>query len=38
MKYIGTTKLEHGIVMHYQNSCGNIESCFIAKNSLENFK
>jgi hypothetical protein len=21
MKYIGTTKLEHGVVMHYENSC-----------------
>jgi len=29
MKYIGTTKLEHGIVMHYGNNCGNIESHFI---------
>ena len=33
MKYIGTTKLEHGIVMHYENSCGNIESHFIEHNS-----
>jgi len=32
MKYIGTTKLEHGIVMHYENSCGNIESHFVANN------
>ena len=29
MKYIKTTKLEHGVVIHYQNSCGNIESHFI---------
>lgn len=38
MKYIGTTKLEHGIVMHYENSQGNLESCFIEKNSLDKFK
>ena len=29
MKYIGTTKLDHGVVMHYENSYGNIESHFI---------
>ena len=29
MRYVKTTKLEHGIVIHYQNSCGNIESHFI---------
>jgi len=33
MKYIGTTKLEHGIVMHYSNSTGNIESHFIENDS-----
>jgi len=31
MKYIGQTKLPYGIVMHYSNSCGNIESIFIEK-------
>ncbi len=29
MKYIGQTKLPHGIVMHYSSSSGNIESHFI---------
>ena len=29
MKYIGQTKLQHGIVIHYSNSSGNIESHFI---------
>ena len=29
MKYVKTTRLEHGIVIHYQNSRGNIESHFI---------
>jgi len=33
MKYIGTTKLEYGIVMHYENNCGNIESHFIENNA-----
>jgi len=33
MKYIGTTKLEYGIVMHYKNNCGNIESHFIENNA-----
>jgi len=28
MKYIGQTKLPHGIVVHYSNSNGNIESIF----------
>jgi len=34
MKYIGHTKLPYGIVMHYSNSCGNIESIFV-ENDLE---
>ncbi|MDH5462922.1 MAG: hypothetical protein OEY17_06325 [Nitrosopumilus sp.] len=34
MKYIGQTKLPYGIVMHYSNSYGNIESIFI-ENDLE---
>ena len=29
MKLIGKTKLPHGIVYHYSNDNGNIESCFI---------
>jgi hypothetical protein len=29
MKYVERTKLDHGVVIHYQNSSGNIESCFI---------
>lgn len=33
MKYIGQTKLPHGIVMHYSNSCGNLESCFVEYDS-----
>ena len=33
MKYIGTTKLEHGIVMHYENGAGHLESCFIENDS-----
>lgn len=37
MKYIGTTKLDHGIVMHYENSCGNIESHFIENDSSKFF-
>jgi len=35
MKYIGSTKLPHGIVMHYSNSNGNVESCFIENDSQE---
>jgi hypothetical protein len=34
MKYIGQTKLPYGIVMHYSNSYGNIESVFV-ENNLE---
>jgi hypothetical protein len=34
MKYMGQTKLPHGIVMHYSNSYGNIESVFV-ENNLE---
>jgi len=34
MKYIGQTKLPYGIVMHYSNSYGNIESVFV-ENDLE---
>ena len=34
MKYIGQTKLPYGIVKHYSNSYGNIESIFI-ENDLE---
>ncbi|MCJ8305878.1 MAG: hypothetical protein HRU07_02380 [Nitrosopumilus sp.] len=33
MKYIGQTKLPHGVVMHYSNSRGNLESCFIENDS-----
>lgn len=33
MKLIGQTKLPHGIVYHYSNSSGYIESCFIEKNT-----
>lgn len=29
MKLIGQTKLPHGIVYHYSNNSGNIESFFI---------
>lgn len=29
MKYIGQTKLPHGTVFHYMNSCGNVESNFV---------
>ena len=29
MKYIGQTKLPYGVVMHYSNGSGNIESHFI---------
>jgi len=34
MKYIGQTKLLYGIVMHYSNRYGNIESVFV-ENNLE---
>jgi hypothetical protein len=34
MKYIGQTKLPYGIVMHYSNRYGNIESVFV-ENNLE---
>ena len=34
MKYIGQTKLPYGIVMHYSNRHGNIESVFV-ENDLE---
>ena len=32
MKLVGQTKLPHGIVFHYSNSSGNIESHFIESN------
>jgi len=35
MKLIGQTKLSHGIVYHYSNSRGNIESYFIEHNSKD---
>ena len=35
MRYVKTTRLEHGIVIHYQNSCGNIESHFIENDSSD---
>ncbi len=35
MKYIRTTRLEHGIVIHYQNSGGNLESYFIENDSSD---
>ena len=31
MKYIGQTKLPHGIILHYSTIYGNIESHFIEK-------
>jgi hypothetical protein len=34
MRYIGQTKLPYGIVLHYSNSHGNIESVFV-ENDLE---
>jgi len=34
MKYIGQTKLPYGIVIHYSNRYGNIESVFV-ENDLE---
>ena len=33
MKLIGQTKLPHGIVYHYSNSSGNIESEFVEHGS-----
>lgn len=33
MKLIGQTKLPHGIVYHYSNSRGNIESWFVEYNT-----
>ena len=33
MKYIGQTKLPHGIVMHYSCANGNIQSHFIENES-----
>ena len=33
MKYIGQTRLPHGIVMHYSNRNGNIESIFVENDS-----
>jgi hypothetical protein len=35
MRYVKTTRLEHGIVIHYQNSRGNIESHFIENDSSD---
>ncbi len=35
MKYIGQTKLPYGIVFHYSNSSGNVESCFIEEDSTQ---
>ena len=32
MRYVGQTKLPHGIVMHYSTIYGNIESHFVEKN------